>query len=93
VLHYGQLLQNCTIGSVWDQLKASCNFVEARKAVNSFNSNNRWRKRGIAMIPTKFGISFTAKFMNQVIHHESSANLSLRIGVCGITDLVLIFDA
>ena len=67
--------------------------MEARKAVNSFNGNNRWRKRGIAMIPTKFGISFTTKFMNQVIHHESSANLSLRIGVCGITDLVLIFDA
>ncbi|WVZ57391.1 hypothetical protein U9M48_007782 [Paspalum notatum var. saurae] len=65
VLHYGQLLQNCTISSVWDELKASCNFVEARKAVNSFNSNNRWRKRGIAMIPTKFGISFTSKFMNQ----------------------------
>ncbi|CAL4915113.1 unnamed protein product [Urochloa decumbens] len=65
VLHYGQLLQNCRISSVWDELKASCNFVEARKAVRSFNSNNRWRKRGIAMIPTKFGISFTAKFMNQ----------------------------
>ncbi|PNT74501.1 hypothetical protein BRADI_1g15800v3 [Brachypodium distachyon] len=65
VLHYGQLLQNCTIHSVWDELKASCNFVEARKDVNSFNGNNRWRKRGIAMVPTKFGISFTAKFMNQ----------------------------
>lgn len=26
---------------------------------------NRWRKRGIAVIPTKFGINFTAKFMNQ----------------------------
>nr|CAB3495496.1 unnamed protein product [Digitaria exilis] len=65
VLHYGQLLRNCRIGSVWDELKASCNFTEARKAVRSFNSKNRWRKRGIAMIPTKFGISFTAKFMNQ----------------------------
>ncbi|KAK3150156.1 hypothetical protein QOZ80_3AG0229370 [Eleusine coracana subsp. coracana] len=65
VLHYGQLLQNCRINSVWNELKASCNFVEARKAINTFNANNRWRKRGIAMVPTKFGISFTAKFMNQ----------------------------
>ncbi|KAG2539900.1 hypothetical protein PVAP13_9NG506500 [Panicum virgatum] len=65
MLHYGQLLQNCKIRSVWDELKASCKFMEARKAVRSFNSNNRWRKRGIAMVPTKFGISFTAKFMNQ----------------------------
>ena len=27
---------------------------------------NRWKKRGIAIIPTKFGISFTALFLNQV---------------------------
>ena len=66
MLYYGQLLQNCTIRSVWDELKESCNFVEARKAVEVFNKNNRWRKRGIAIVPTKFGISFTAKFMNQV---------------------------
>ncbi|XP_020156704.1 xanthine dehydrogenase [Aegilops tauschii subsp. strangulata] len=64
-LYYGQLLKNCTMHSVWDELKASCNILEARKAVNVFNSENRWRKRGIAMVPTKFGISFTAKFMNQ----------------------------
>ncbi|KAA0058344.1 xanthine dehydrogenase 1-like isoform X2 [Cucumis melo var. makuwa] len=25
----------------------------------------RWRKRGVAMVPTKFGISFTLKLMNQ----------------------------
>jgi xanthine dehydrogenase/oxidase len=66
VLYYGQLLQNCTLHSVWDELKASCNFLEARKAVNVFNNNNRWRKQGIAIVPTKFGISFTKTFMNQV---------------------------
>lgn len=27
---------------------------------------NRWTKRGLAIIPTKFGISFTAVFLNQV---------------------------
>ena len=40
---------------------------EARKAVvGEFNAANRFRKRGIAIIPTKFGISFTTKFLNQV---------------------------
>ncbi|VAH05360.1 unnamed protein product [Triticum turgidum subsp. durum] len=63
--HMATELKNCTMHSVWDELKASCNILEARKAVNVFNSENRWRKRGIAMVPTKFGISFTAKFMNQ----------------------------
>lgn len=26
---------------------------------------HRWRKRGLAAVPTKFGISFTTKFLNQ----------------------------
>ncbi|KAJ3673000.1 hypothetical protein LUZ60_006374 [Juncus effusus] len=63
--HYGQLVQNCTLKAVWDELKSSCKFTEKRKETDEFNRKNRWRKRGIAMIPTKFGISFTAKHMNQ----------------------------
>lgn len=65
VTHYGQQLMNCTLSQVWDELKASCDFPKALAAVNEFNARNRWRKRGVAMIPNKFGISFTAKFLNQ----------------------------
>ncbi|KAK6925645.1 Aldehyde oxidase/xanthine dehydrogenase, a/b hammerhead [Dillenia turbinata] len=65
LLHYGQKLQDCTLARLWSELKSSCNFLIARRDVDEFNSKNRWRKRGIAMIPTKFGISFTTKFMNQ----------------------------
>lgn len=65
VLHYGQKLQHCTLRQVWDELKSSCDFSKARETVCHFNRDNRWKKRGIAMIPTKFGISFTTKHMNQ----------------------------
>ncbi|RZC77500.1 hypothetical protein C5167_001722 [Papaver somniferum] len=65
VLHYGQELQNFTVPRIWDELKSSFDFIEARKESDQFNLQNRWKKRGIAMIPTKFGISFTLKFMNQ----------------------------
>ncbi|KAG0460141.1 hypothetical protein HPP92_023269 [Vanilla planifolia] len=65
ILHYGQVIQNCTLKLVWNELKESCNFPNVREAVNAFNSCNRWRKRGVAMVPTKFGISFTTKFLNQ----------------------------
>jgi len=34
-------------------------------AIEKFNSENQWRKRGISIIPTKFGMSFEAMFMNQ----------------------------
>lgn len=66
VLHYGQKVENCTLERLWNELKLSCDFSNACKEVEKFNLGNRWKKRGIAMIPTKFGISFTTKFMNQV---------------------------
>lgn len=40
--------------------------VDARAAaVAGFNAQNRWRKRGLAFVPTKYGINFYARFMNQ----------------------------
>nr|DAD29838.1 TPA_asm: hypothetical protein HUJ06_031306 [Nelumbo nucifera] len=65
ILHYGQKLQHCTLTSLWNELNSSCNISKACKEVDLFNLHNRWKKRGISMVPTKFGISFTTKFMNQ----------------------------
>lgn len=65
VLHFGQQIQHCTLQRLWNELKSSCDFLKARKEVEKFNFHNRWKKRGVAMVPTKFGISFTTKFMNQ----------------------------
>lgn len=65
VLHYGQELQRCNLPQLWSELKSSCGFTVARSKVDQFNKQNRWKKRGVAMIPTKFGIAFTLKFMNQ----------------------------
>lgn len=33
--------------------------------VDAFNASHRWKKRGLSIIPTKYGISFTALFFNQ----------------------------
>ncbi|KAL8129334.1 hypothetical protein V2J09_018489 [Rumex salicifolius] len=65
ILHYGQRLDQCTLSRLWNELKLSCDFPKSRKEVDHFNLHNRWKKRGVALIPTKFGISFTTKFMNQ----------------------------
>ncbi|CAH2076757.1 unnamed protein product [Thlaspi arvense] len=65
ITHYSQSLGHCTLHQLWNELKVSCNFLKARREADEFNSNNRWKKRGVAMVPTKFGISFTTKFMNQ----------------------------
>lgn len=41
------------------------NYNTRLEAVSEFNKLNRWRKRGIAFVPTTFGIAFTALFLNQ----------------------------
>jgi hypothetical protein len=52
--------------SIAVQVYQTSNYEARKAAVADFNAANRFRKRGIAIIPTKFGISFTTKFLNQV---------------------------
>jgi xanthine dehydrogenase large subunit len=64
--HYGALVGEATrIHGIWRELKASSEFEDRREAVISFNTKSRHQKRGIAITPVKFGISFTAQFYNQ----------------------------
>jgi xanthine dehydrogenase/oxidase len=53
------------VNACWDQLKTEFDVERRRTEIAAFNRTNRWKKRGLALVPTKFGISFTAKFMNQ----------------------------
>jgi xanthine dehydrogenase/oxidase len=55
------------VRTCWEKAIESAGGLENRqKAVAEFNSKSRFRKRGLAVTPTKFGISFTTKFLNQV---------------------------
>ena len=40
-------------------------YKKRRKEVDVYNSKNEFFKRGIALTPVKFGISFTTSFLNQ----------------------------
>lgn len=53
------------IPAMWDRLYADCHVAARRLEIEEFNSKHKWLKRGIAVLPTKFGIAFTAKHMNQ----------------------------
>jgi xanthine dehydrogenase/oxidase len=57
--HFGQDLIFCNIRELWDSLYKSSDFEKRAEAVEQFNRANRWRKRGIAMMPQKYGIAFT----------------------------------
>ena len=49
-----------------EQVRKEVNYDERKAAIEKFNKEHKWRKRGMSMIPTKFGLSFaTALHLNQ----------------------------
>jgi xanthine dehydrogenase/oxidase len=66
VTPYGQTLEYCYLDRVWRQLLEVSHYEERVAKVKEFNKLNRLKKRGIACIPTKYGMSFTARHLNQV---------------------------
>jgi xanthine dehydrogenase/oxidase len=63
------------------QLAKSSEYEKRKAAVAEFNAKNRWKKRGICLVPSKFGLSFaTAVHLNQgaayiKIYHDGSVLL------------------
>jgi len=62
---YGQPLTYAVGRAVWSELTDRCDFATRAAAVDAFNAANRWRKKGISMIPVKYGISYTFLTGNQ----------------------------
>ena len=64
--HYGQLVKDASrIETIWTKLKQTSQFDQRREQIQLFNAANQHTKRGLAITPVKFGISFTATFFNQ----------------------------
>jgi len=57
--HYTQVIEDYTVPRLWSQMLEISQFEKRYAEVQEFNKNNRWRKRGIACVPVKFGMSFT----------------------------------
>jgi xanthine dehydrogenase large subunit len=62
---YGQRVEDNIIHDIVDKLVDDSEYRLRREAVRDFNATSPVLKRGIAMTPVKFGISFTATHLNQ----------------------------
>ncbi|XP_062303168.1 aldehyde oxidase 6 isoform X1 [Osmerus eperlanus] len=49
----------------WDECKVKSDYDARRKSITEFNKQNRWKKRGLSLIPIKYGIAFAESFLNQ----------------------------
>ncbi|KAH8273140.1 hypothetical protein KR018_006412 [Drosophila ironensis] len=63
--HYNQELEHFPIERCLNDCIAQSRYHEKRSEIARFNKENRWRKRGLAVVPTKYGIGFELVFMNQ----------------------------
>jgi xanthine dehydrogenase large subunit len=64
--HYGQRVDDAgRIAVIWSELKETSAFEARRAEIARFNAAHPQAKRGLAITPVKFGISFTATAFNQ----------------------------
>lgn len=64
--HYGQPVAEADrLSLIWSTLKRTSAFALRRQQLRAFNDTSPDVKRGIAITPVKFGISFTATHLNQ----------------------------
>ena len=81
VTPYHQTVGDNIIHRIVDELEQSADYQARRRAALAFNRTSRVLKKGIALTPVKFGISFTATWYNQAgalvhIYRDGSIHLS-----------------
>ncbi len=83
VTHYQMKVEDNILHPLIDTLAQSSNYRQRREAIAAWNATSPVIKRGIALTPVKFGISFTATFFNQagaLVHVFTDGSVQLNHG-------------
>ena len=83
VTPYQQTIEDNILDEVVSAVEASSDYRKRRKEIEDFNATNAVLKRGIALTPVKFGISFTATHLNQagaLVHVYTDGTVHLNHG-------------
>ncbi len=83
VTPYHMNVEDCVIDKIVDELVASSGYASRRREIAHWNKNQSLLKRGIALTPVKFGISFTATHLNQagaLVHIYTDGSIHLNHG-------------
>jgi len=80
---YGQLVEDGILQDIVPRLAADANYAARRAEIEVFNRSGGMIRRGIALTPVKFGISFNTTFLNQagaLVHVYSDGSVHLNHG-------------
>ncbi len=81
--HYGMPVEECRTEQSVDRVLEKSRWENLRKDIAEFNHVNTSRKRGAAMLPICFGISFTKLMMNQtgaLVHVYNDGSVTVNTG-------------
>ena len=78
---YGQIVEDCILQDIVPRLAADADYEARRAEIEAFNSAGGMIRRGIALTPVKFGISFNTTFLNQAgalvhVYNDGSVHLN-----------------
>ncbi|XP_070198779.1 xanthine dehydrogenase/oxidase-like [Littorina saxatilis] len=76
----GKRLDYCNIAALVSQLEASSGFQVRKQQVALFNQANRWKKRGISMIPVRYGIGLGSHYNVFVAIYGSDGTIAIDHG-------------
>jgi len=65
ITHYNMKVEDNVIHEIFDKILKSSNYKSRKLSIKKFNQKNKYIKKGIAVTPVKFGISFTTWHLNQ----------------------------
>ena len=80
---YHMQVKDSIIKPLVKQLKSSSNYTKRRSEIENWNNKNKFLKKGLALTPVKFGISFTLTHLNQagaLIHVYQDGSIRINHG-------------
>ena len=83
VTHYDQKVEHNKLNELITKLEVSSNYQARRLDIMEFNKQNSILKKGLALTPVKFGISFTVQHLNQagaLVHIYTDGTIHLNHG-------------
>ncbi|MDP5052566.1 MAG: xanthine dehydrogenase molybdopterin binding subunit, partial [Congregibacter sp.] len=83
VTHYGQTVEQEVLPLLMERLERTSDYRARREAIHAFNAENPVLRKGLALTPVKFGISFTVRHLNQagaLLHVYTDGSMQLNHG-------------
>ena len=80
---YGMEVEHNLLPEMINELEQSAQYWQRREAISAFNRESPVIKKGLALTPVKFGISFTAKHLNQagaLVHIYTDGSIQVNHG-------------